>query len=282
LLARGHDVFLLDWGIPDEVDAGNSLETYCLEYLPRAVNAVLTAARADELSMFGYCFGGVLALLYAAAHPQAPLANLAVMATPVDSRHLPTIFRAALSSRFDPAAVLDENGNVPPASILTAFRALKPTADLVGVANLIHNLWNVSFIDAHNAMTTWSRDHIPFPGAAFCQTVDLLVRANALVEGGLELGDRRLDMSAITAPFLNIYGRADHIVPPAAAAPAGRLIGSTDRTDLALPAGHVGLIVGRAAHSRHIPAMLDWLDQHSQSRPTRPAEFTSIDRRVPA
>src|ERR671910_1007850 len=37
LCARGFDVFLLDWGIPDERDADNRLETYVDEYLPRAV-----------------------------------------------------------------------------------------------------------------------------------------------------------------------------------------------------------------------------------------------------
>src|SRR5207244_828518 len=39
-LGRGLDVFMLDWGVPDERDADNSLETYVDEYLPRAVAAV--------------------------------------------------------------------------------------------------------------------------------------------------------------------------------------------------------------------------------------------------
>ncbi len=43
-LAGGLDVFLLDWGIPDELDAGNTLETYCDEYMPRAVDAVCAEA----------------------------------------------------------------------------------------------------------------------------------------------------------------------------------------------------------------------------------------------
>lgn len=38
-LDDGWDVFLLDWGVPDAVDATNTLETYCDEYLPRAVAA---------------------------------------------------------------------------------------------------------------------------------------------------------------------------------------------------------------------------------------------------
>jgi polyhydroxyalkanoate synthase len=281
LIARGYDVFLLDWGVPDAVDAGNTLETYCLEYLPRAVDAVRSTSGHESITMFGYCFGGVLSLLYAAAHPEAPLSSLAVMATPVESRQLPPLFRAPHSGRFDVEAILDENGNVPPASILAAFRALKPTADLVGTVNLLQNLWNPAFVDAHNAMTMWSRDHIPFAGAAFRQTVEL-TRTNALLEGGLELGDRPISLRDITVPFLNIYGLADHIVPPAAASPAGDLVGSTDRTDLALPAGHVGLIVGRAAHTRHVPAMMDWLDRHSSIDASEPEAFGSLRRKVPA
>ena len=44
---RGFDVFLLDWGIPDELDADNSLETYVDEYLPRAVSAVRRQTGCD-------------------------------------------------------------------------------------------------------------------------------------------------------------------------------------------------------------------------------------------
>ena len=52
---------MLDWGIPDELDADNSLETYVDEYLPRAVAAVRRETGCDELTMAGYCLGGVLA-----------------------------------------------------------------------------------------------------------------------------------------------------------------------------------------------------------------------------
>ena len=38
-LDSGREVYLLDWGVPDAVDSQNSLETYCDEYLPRAVRA---------------------------------------------------------------------------------------------------------------------------------------------------------------------------------------------------------------------------------------------------
>src|SRR5207244_2186268 len=62
LLDAGHAVYLLDWGIADEADAGNTLSTYALEILPRAVEALLDDAGADEVTLVGYCMGGCLAL----------------------------------------------------------------------------------------------------------------------------------------------------------------------------------------------------------------------------
>src|SRR3954451_24308539 len=84
LLAAGFDVFLLDWGVADERDADNTLEDYVDDYLPAAVDRVLEVTGEDEVNLLGYCFGGVLSVLYAAHHLEAPLRSLTTMATPVD------------------------------------------------------------------------------------------------------------------------------------------------------------------------------------------------------
>src|SRR4051812_15222582 len=88
LLGAGFDVYLLDWGEPDERDAQNRLEDYVDDYIPAAVTRVLELSGADEVNLFGYCFGGDLTLLYAAHHPDAPLRSLTALATPVDFRHM--------------------------------------------------------------------------------------------------------------------------------------------------------------------------------------------------
>ena len=61
LLDAGFDVFMLDWGVPDELDANNSFATYVDEYLPRAVEAVRRETGCREVTMAGYCLGGVIA-----------------------------------------------------------------------------------------------------------------------------------------------------------------------------------------------------------------------------
>ena len=64
LVAEGFDVFLLDWGVPDEEEANNTLETYCDELLPQAVAKVNQMGGDNGVTVFGYCYGGLLSLLY--------------------------------------------------------------------------------------------------------------------------------------------------------------------------------------------------------------------------
>ena len=102
LVDEGFDVYLLDWGVPDEEDAGNTLETYVDELIPQAVATVNQRGGDRGVTVFGYCFGGVLALLYAARHPEDPVRNLVVMATPVDFTQMPEAMSGWMREHSDP------------------------------------------------------------------------------------------------------------------------------------------------------------------------------------
>jgi polyhydroxyalkanoate synthase len=260
---RGFDVFLIDWGAPDELEAANTLETYCDGYLPRIVEVVQEMSGSDEVNLFGYCFGGLLSLLYAAGHPEDPLRSLAVMATPIDFTHMGPMSSMLQEGRVEPEDLIDDTGNVPPEVMLNSFRVLQPTGDLTNYANLWQHLWNDEFVASYQIMTQWSRDHIPFPGACFAQVSGLFSRQNLLATGRVPLGDRTVDLADITVPFVSIVGERDHIVPPESTEVLPGLVGSTESEELRLHAGHVGLIVGRTAHRRNIPAMVDWILAHS-------------------
>jgi polyhydroxyalkanoate synthase subunit PhaC len=215
------------------------------------------------VTLFGYCFGGVLSLLSMAGNPDEPVSALAVMATPIDFRHMDAMSGLLQRADFDPETLLDETGNVPPETIRNSFRMLQPTAEVTTYVNLFQNLWNDDFVAAHQAMNGWGTDHIPFPGAAFLDTAELLSRRNLLATGTVPIGGRDVHLRDITMPFLSILGEKDHIVPAAAAEGLPDLVGSEDRTELRLNAGHVGLIVGRTAHRDNLPAMAAWLESHS-------------------
>lgn len=263
LLAAGFDVFLIDWGVPDERDAQNRLEDYVDGYLPAAIARACELAGSDDVNALGYCFGGVLALLYAARHTTA-LRSLSVAATPVDFRRLGPLTQIFGAGGLDVDRVVDENGNIPPEIIFNAFRALQPTAEVMRSVNLWDQLWNDDYVAAHQAMVTWAEDHIPFPGAAARQVTDMFVVDNALVEGRLYLGGDEVRLSDITCPFLTVLATRDHIVPEAATAPLIDLVGSPDKHELRLDAGHVGLFAGRTAHRTTLPVVIDFLERRSR------------------
>jgi polyhydroxyalkanoate synthase len=189
--------------------------------------------------------------------------NLAVMATPTDFTQMGPMSAMLQDGRVDPESLIDETGNVPPEVIADSFKVLKPTADVTSYVNLWQNLWNDDFVEAYQTMTQWSRDHIPFPGEAFRQTVRHLNRDNALLSGRVPLGARTVDLRAITCPFLNVIADNDHIVPPPATVALTGLVGSAEVEELHLPAGHVGLVVGRSAHRNSMPRIADWIERHS-------------------
>lgn len=259
----GHDVYLLDWGVPDERDADAGLATYVDDLLPRAVEALLDDSGEAGLNVVGYCYGGILSLLLGAAHPSLPVRSLVTMATPVDFDGMGLLGRMFREGRLEADDVVDDTGNVPPEVIRNAFRVLKPTADVAQYAVLWDKLWDERQMQAYQVMGRWTRDHIPFPGRAFRETVEL-VRDQALVHDRVRIDGRPVRLADVTWPVLNVVAEKDHIVPREAALPVCDLVGSAEVETLALPAGHVGLVMGKAAATTTIPGIVDWLRRHSE------------------
>ena len=268
LRARGFDVFLLDWGIPDELDAENGLATYVDEYLPRAVSAVRGLTGCTELTMAGYCLGGVLSVLYANGHDDPGVRNLVLMATPLDFEEMGPMVAALREGRLDPEDLIDESGNVPADALYSGFFMLAPTTVVAQRATLLENLWNDEFVRGFQAMAQWTRDQVPFPGAVFREVVELFVRRNALMDGWLPVAGRAIDFTTTEAAVLNAMAEKDTVVPRAAAEPAGALIGRADRRDeLVLPGGHVTFGTGRSAFRHTLPSLADWIAAHSDELP---------------
>jgi polyhydroxyalkanoate synthase len=263
----GFDVFMVDWGIPGERESRNGLDDYAERLLPEIIDRVCDLTGSPDVALAGYCFGGLLTLMAAAADPTLPLASLMTIATPVDFTEAGVLTDALKSGALDVAEALDEAGNVPPHVLLQYFRLMKPTAELAQYANLIDRLWDDDVVQAHQLVTGWATDHVPFPGRTARQVVEMLMRENALVSGSLRLGGRPVSLADIRVPYLNVVATRDHIVLPAAARPAIDLVGSQDKHELLLDAGHIGLAVGRKAHQLTIPQISAFLKD--RSRPTK-------------
>ncbi len=63
------------------------------------------------------------------------------------------------------------------------------------------------------AVSKWVDDGVPFPGEAFRRWIRDFYQQNRLARGELELRGRRVELSNITCPVLNIAGEKDFICP---------------------------------------------------------------------
>jgi len=66
-------------------------------------------------------------------------------------------------------------------------------------------------------------------------------------------------------PVLNIYGKYDHLVPPAACDQLTSKIGSTDKEDLCLDTGHIGIYVSSKTQREFGPKIIRWLTERDDS-----------------
>ncbi len=254
----GFDVYLLEWGVPDASDSRRRLEDYVDGWIPEGVRQACEVSGADSVSLVGYCLGGVLTALATAGHPDLPVRDMVQLAAPLDFSALGTwsdLFVAGLGAR----TLLDHTGNVPPMLIENYFRMLKPAAETMQYTALMQNLHDDDFVRNYQAMNHWIRDHVPFPGAAFHQLVDDLLKGNALMRGGMRLGDRVVDLTTIDKPLLNVLAEADHLVPPDSAEPWTRIVSSTETEEFRMRGGHVGLICGKSATRKTQPKVAEWL-----------------------
>ena len=264
LLEAGFAVYLVDWGVAGPEEAGNVLETYVDGLLPELSAAVCEDADVESLNMVGYCFAGMLTLLYAAGHPDAPLRNLVTLAPPVDFAATSGMTKLFADGRLEPEDLLDEDGNVPGDVVREAFAMRKPTSDLVTYAALWDNLWNDEYVEGHQAMAQFIREQVPLPGALLRQIVDKLIRGNELASGVFELGSRTLHLSDIACPLLVVMAERDELVPIESTVALREFMGS-NMEELLLPAGHVGLITGRKAATVTIPHIIGWIADHSRA-----------------
>ena len=264
LLREGFDVFMVDWGVPRPEDSRLTLEHYVLEALPRNVEEVQKVTGEREMSLLGYCMGGLFALMYSGIfHEEAPVANVICAATPVDFEGM-GLFRRWTDRRwFDVDRLVDTLGNVPPDMIFRSFELLRPAERWAAYARLFDNLWNDLWVKNYRLFNRWVYDQIPFPGEAYRQMMKELMWENKLMRGQMTLGGRPVDLKQVTCPALHIMAQHDHIAPFAATQPLTSLLGSEDTEDVILKGGHVSLIAGRNAWFRLWPQLSQWLSVRS-------------------
>ncbi len=262
LLTRGYDVFMIDWLAPRRDESGLKLENYLLDFIPQCLACVREHSGQPTASLLGYCIGGTLSLLTAALFP-ADIANLILFTTPVDFRHM-ALFRIwGDQKHFDVDRLVDSLGLVPGEFFLSAFDLMRPANRTAGALHLWINMWNDDYVKSYRMFDRWAAETLPLAGEYFRQSTKEFLWRNSIMTGELEVGGRRIDLRAITAPMLSVVAQHDHVVPLQAAHPLMDLVGSPEREELVVKGGHVSVVAGPSAVTRLWPTLDKWLAKRS-------------------
>jgi polyhydroxyalkanoate synthase len=263
LLARGEDVYLIDWGYPDRSDRFLDLEDYIERFLDGAVDHLRQVHDVDAINLLGVCQGGTFTLCYSALHPDK-VKNLITMVTPVDF-HTPDNMLSHWTREMDVDLFVDTLGNVPADMMNACYLMLKPfRLNLQKYVGLVDILDDKQAIENFLRMEKWIFDSPDLAGEAFRQFIKQFYQGNGFINGGIDIGGREVHLGDVDMPVLNIYAEQDHLVPPDASRALRDLAGTDDYTELSFKGGHIGIYVsGRA--QREVPtAIHEWLSKRAR------------------
>lgn len=277
LVARGHDVYCIDWGTPGDEDRFVTFDDVCDRTIGRALQ------KTGRAHVLGYCMGGTLAAIHAAAHT-GRFASLLALAAPVSFAGGGLLAAWTRSPQFDANAVVDAMGNVPWQLLQTTFHMLRPTLGASKLVHMVDRACDDEFLDGFLALETWGNDNVSFPGECWRTWVDALYRRDAFARGELSLCGKPARIEDIACPLLSVTFEHDTIVPKESAAPLYERASSRDKHALHLAGGHVGAVVSRAAKDRLWPKMAEFWEARDtravDAKVLRAARAASKSRRA--
>lgn len=278
LTSQGFTVFMISWRNPDAEDRDLGMD----DYLTLGVTAALEAAQgitgAEHVHAMGYCLGGTLLSIAAAA-----------LARDGDDR-LRTLTLLAAQTDFTEAGELQlfinesqltfledmmwDQGYLDSTQMAGAFQLLRSN-DLIW-SRVIHDYLmgeRTPMID----LMAWNADATRMPYRMHSEYLRRLFLNNDLAEGHYHVGDRPIAISDIRAPTFVVGTERDHVAPWQSVYKY-ILLSDTDVTFVLTGGGHNAGIVSEPGHPhRHYrietkPATAPYADPDRWMDQTEPAD----------
>ncbi|PWR18134.1 alpha/beta fold hydrolase [Zavarzinia aquatilis] len=271
LLAKGFKVYLVDFGSPKTRHADYGLADYAARMLPDAIAALRDHHGGRQLSLLGYCMGGLFTLVYQGWAADLDIRNIVTIAAPIDSTavgmagglveamQVPIrLIRRLTPFRIDKISA--KRLMMPGWMASNIFKLSNPVGVIQGYADLLMNLWDREYLRENRTVAKWFNDMHAYPGGIVKDFVVRVGLDNALAKGRIELADGvTSDFSAITCPYLAIAGKTDQIVTLDAARKVMEVVPAADKQFAEAPGGHAGVFAGSKAPVTTWTIAADWL-----------------------
>jgi polyhydroxyalkanoate synthase len=248
LVGRGHTVFMISWKNPGPQDRDLGLEDYRALGVMEALAAVSAIAPGRKVHAAGYCLGGTLLAIAAAA-----------MARDGDDRLRTVTLFAAETDFTEPGELglfIDET-EVTFLEDLMWDQGFLDTGQMAGAFQLLRSrdlIWSRMvreyLLGQRRGMTdlmAWNADGTRMPARMHSEYLRKLFLNNDLAEGRYESAGRRVTLTDVRAPLFAVSTAKDHVAPWRSVYKVN-LLSDTDVTFVLASGGHNAGIVSEPGH----------------------------------
>jgi len=283
LVQQGRRTYLVDYGAINYGDRGLGLEHWVDEVIPVAARRASEDAGGRPLRLVGWCLGGILAMLAAAADNDLPIEAIALVASPFDFSRVPIVAPlrpiAAVTQGRGVTALYSLLGGAPAPLVKRGYQLAGIDKYLMKPYTVASNLHRRELLAQIEAVDHFMNRMHAYPGRTFGQLYHRFFRTNDLADGSLALHTRTIELADVRVPLLAIAGKGDGIAPVAACHHVADLVPGAPSCRLeTAPGGHLGVLTGRAARPTTWRMLDEFLDAGAERAPRgrrRPARKTS-------
>jgi len=250
LVEQGHTVFMISWKNPDASDRDMTLNDYRRLGVMEALDAISRIVPDQKVHAVGYCLGGTLLSIAAAAMARdndARLASLSLQASQVDFTEPGEL---ALFINESQLAFLDsvmwKKGYLDTTQMAGAFQMLRSN-DLIW--SRIVREYLMGERAQMNDLMAWNADATRMPYRMHSEYLRKLYLNNDLAEGRLKVDGRPVHVSDIRVPIFAVGTVKDHVAPWRSAFKID-MLSDTDVTFALTSGGHNAGIVSEPGHPR--------------------------------
>jgi polyhydroxyalkanoate synthase len=259
LVERGHTVFMISWKNPDASDRELGLDEYLQLGFLDALAEVRRIVPQRRVHAVGYCIGGTLLSIAAAALARAgepPFASLTLLAAQTDFSEPGELSVFITPSQIAMLEAMMHKSGVLESERMGAAFALLRSRDLLWAPAV--NQYVRGERPKPNDLMAWNADGTRMPWRMHSEYLERLYLKNELARGEFTVHGARVELSAIRVPMFVVGTETDHVAPWRSVYKARGLTHSSDYTFLLTSGGHNAGIVSGPTHPRRRHRMLTW------------------------
>ncbi|HHF7353282.1 TPA: PHA/PHB synthase family protein [Legionella anisa] len=257
LVGKGHTVFMISWRNPDEKDRDLGMDDYYRQGAMAAIDAVSNILPKAKIHLMGYCLGGTLAMITAAAMARdkdSRLKSLSLLAAQGDFTKAGELMLFINESEIAFLKnMMWEKGYLDPKHMAGSFQMLR-TYDLI---------WSKMIDDYMTGkkrgmidLLAWNADATRMPYKMHTEYLEKLFLQNDFAEGHFRVEDEIVAPKNVHLPIFAVSTEHDHIAPWESVYKI-HLMMHTDITFVLTSGGHNAGIVSEPNHPGRYYSILE-------------------------